>query len=196
MPTLPAAALEPVIEVGSPRGELMPPFDLDSPRGDAANQWLQEMWMRRGLLDLDGDIEAAVERLKEHSWFLRRNKARAHAPSHRMPNAALLRQRSIGTEARPLDTDERGTAPASPSKMRNTQQLRPQLSFPVAFSHPSRSAAASPCQKWMTPVSSTPALQLDACQLDGNPSAARRKPNGEGSPVHLTVYDLCPCFNG
>lgn len=153
--------------------------------------------MRRGLLDSNGDIEAAVERLKQHSWFLRRNhnKGRLHTPTHRIPSADLLRQRSIGTEPRPTAAEERHARPASPSKMRGTPQLRSPVSFPATFSHASRSAAASPCQKWSTPVSSIPALQLDAWQLDANRPSRLREAHGGGSQVHLTVYDLCPCFN-
>jgi len=163
----------------------------------AAQTWLVEMWARRGLLEADGDIGPALDRLRLRSWFMRRNSGFKHGggrqqsgpkPACRTPNTDLLRQRCEPPRASPEACLAAAAASfgTSPSKLRGppaSLKLLPQSSLP----------ARSLCIEPLLPLAGS--CSFNSSDVETPRSANTPREKFADLTVYLTVYDLCHCWN-
>jgi len=187
----------------------------------AAKMWLQDMWRQRGLLDEGGDIDAAVQRQCQQSWFLRRNASTPNGPRTSSPETSwFLRRNQValppapraGRNVTPAALRQRTSGyflnskgrvvvegRASPSKTRGLRTAPAEKSTLSGPATPLRRSASWLCGRVPEgrPAGPSPVpCGLPLAHSDGSVTAllpAWREE--EAGAVFLTVYDLCPCWN-
>ena len=187
----------------------------------AAKMWLQDMWRRRGLLDEGGDIDAAVQRQCQQSWFLRRNASTPNGPKTSSPETswflrrnqvalppapragrnvtpAALRQRTSGyfLNSRGHVVVEGRTSPSKTRGLRTAPVEKSTLSGPATPLRRSASWLSGRVPEGRPAAPSPVPCGLPPAHSDGGVTAllpAWREE--EAGAAFLTVYDLCPCWN-